>query len=210
MISTARGLLAIAAAAIVALFAVDEARAETVKTAGRVYLSSGDVLAVAFTTTGNPNREDSTLIVRDETTGMAVTVVDKLDHAMHRHEMTISSGKQTIQSWEWLGFSKDGLPVPTEVRIGQKTYRALTSNAHPNPPELERIKDAVRALPADFVALLQKLSVLDYPNFTSYAMLAFDTINEWTGVQKQPITITQTVKLQPAEIEGLIRESASR
>lgn len=204
---TARGLLAVAAAAIATLLGVEPAMGENVKTAGRLYLSSGDVFAIAFTSTGNPNREDSTLIVRDETTGMVVTLVEKIDFQTYRYDARISSAKETIHVWKWLGFGKEGLPTPMEAQIAQKTYRALTSSAHPNPPELVRIKDAVRALPADFVALLKKLSALESQNIV---MLAFTTLDELTGVQKQPLSVTESVKLQPGEIDALIRESAGR
>lgn len=173
------------------------------KVAGRVFLSSGDVMEVAYTTTHGESTAETTLSARDTSSGIVISVTEKADYVWMRFETTISDGKTLLELRTDLGYFSDKLPTPFQVKIGKDVYRVL---AKPNAltDDQKKMQAAVAKLPAPFLAGVKHLIPVGItPDFSIASLAAaaelFDSPSE--------IRVTVTKRLEPEEIDALIRDA---
>ncbi|MEO8585697.1 MAG: hypothetical protein ABI584_06025 [Acidobacteriota bacterium] len=168
--------------------------------AGRVFLSSGDVVEVAYTVMANGT--STTLHARDTSTGVLLTVHEKMNFEWMRSETTVSDGKTTIVILEEVGYYNDRLPVPVQVKIGSDVYRALMKPSV-LADDMKKLRAAMARQPAPFIATLKHLipigSSLD---FTMASLAGFDDLFE-PGPE---LKIAMTKKMELAEIDALVRD----
>lgn len=170
------------------------------KVAGRVFLSSGDVMEVVYSTTGR----ETTLSARDTSSGVVFSVIEKNDYLVwNRLEATISDGNTLLEMKTDLGYNTDKLPTPMQVKIGKNVYRVLLK---PNAltDDQKRMQEAVAKLPATFVAGIKHLIPIgDTLEFSMTSLVVAKTLFD----SPSEIQVTTTKRLESAEIDALLRDA---
>ncbi len=170
--------------------------------AGRVILSSGDVLELLYSTV---NLTETTLTMRDGSSGIVMTLVEKIDYVWNRCEAKISDGKTTLEVRVDLGYAVENLPVPVEIKIGNEIHRALLK-ANSLTDDQKKMRAAVGKLPAAFLAGLKHLVPIGVS--PAFGAVSPNFLPELMEGALANVTITSTTKLEPGEIDALVRDSA--
>jgi len=180
------------------------ARGVEFKTAARLFLSSGDIVENVCTSMGGRASNDVTLIARFSS-GAVVTVSAKNDFVRRHEDMRISDGKTVLEIHSDYGYYRDNLPVPLQVIIGEDVYRVLLK---PNTltDDQKKMQKAVAKLPAPFLTALQELVPIARVAECTIASLAMvSEMFEATTLEPDIVTVE---KMQPAEIDALVRDAA--
>jgi hypothetical protein len=181
---------------------------DATRIAGRYFLSSGDTREVAFSQSFKGTNMETTLVMRDVVSGSVMTVAEQMDFTWGHQKSTFTDGKTSLTVWAGLHFgSKDKLPYPFEVRIGESIYRALIPVTNSTNAEQRRIQAAVSKLPSSFLNGLRKLEALLTERVSTPSLAV---ISELFDASEPVPQVVSKVPLKPSEIENLIAAAAAR
>jgi hypothetical protein len=179
------------------------ARDVELKTAARLFLSSGDVVEDICTSTFSPGANGTTLTARFSS-GIVVTVSSKVDLVRKHGDTRISDGKTVLEIHDDSGYYSDNLPVPLQVKIGEDVYRVLLK---PNTltDDQKKMQTAVAKLPAPFLTALQELVPIARVGECPIPNLAM--VSELFDVTLPKTSVITVEKLKPDEIDALARDA---
>lgn len=124
-------------------------------------------------------------------------------------DLRISSGKTEIRIRSDWDFSRDGLPVPQTVTIGDETTRFFWGAPEVVPAARRRTAAAVRKMPPEFLEALKLMAALadSGEGGVPYALLHLLPLFE----EALPVvTVLDRIPLSSQEADGLAREAGIR
>ncbi len=174
----------------------------------KVTLDRGPVLELLLITSETADQVTQTVLLRDITTGSAISARDHSDLAWGTSDIEVADGESRLRLRASVDFLKDGLAMPVELRIGDAFYRALW-----DPPTCpgtakakERLMAAASRVPASVSSGITHLLAISAD--TDFNLVSLNAGLEMLFPDGLPkARIAEKERLTAEQIDALVRQT---